>query len=849
MTNLDKREYSMSKHLSSYIFFSASIVILSAPGYLNADENNEDDDLVASEDMTASIFGFGAAPSQDSTQKATNTEGCKSTTGNCKAKIETCTPDVASQYVYFKHIEAKGIGYKKGYSTLAAFLTPYATFADFLPFADLRGHVFNDGKFAANAGIGVKYLSNHPYVFGAGVYYDYRQVRSNHFNQVSLSLETLAHRWEARLNGYLPVGDKKHKRTRSESVGFNFDHFAGHRLFYSETFFVKQRTEFAMKGADGEFGWHLLKPQEDYTLYAGAGPYYYSDESSRHIWGGKVRVEGRITPYVTLEVSDSYDNLFHNNVQGQISINLPFGGKLQKKCAKFKSSCSTALSMEARMMRPMQRQEIIVAHSQRKHFFKTVDPVAISPQGNVLNFLFVNPNAAGAGDGTFENPFKLLTDAQAASLPGDFFYVFPGTNNLTSAFIMIDEQSLLGSSTPQNIPIRVNTNQVVVLTVPAQTSGLPTIVNNGMGGDSVIRFNGDEVIVSGFNIVQNDSTNVIDNFFRPSFSFLPISDVTIINNVVTQNANFNDGIFLQSISGNNTISNNQFLTSGNGIHAINIDQEGLTIGSFLINKNTINQWLSFDGAIFAQTNPNDSSGAELTITIQNNSVNNSIDGGGITIQSFGNSLVNATIVNNTTNGNSDNGIFLTSVNQSTFNAYVCNNISTNNGDNGIKFDPHDNSTMTGVFCQNILNSNSRAGIGFNFTFAQIMTDVSITATIDGNTCNQNQGSGMFFGANGSNIANMHFTITNNSLIGNGDAMLGNGITFFLENAAQSETCLKLINNTNNWFYGLQNDSTSTGSYKLESPSGNTGEIFLLNNTGSSSSLPIFEIVEIGTCAP
>ncbi|MBS0647858.1 MAG: right-handed parallel beta-helix repeat-containing protein [Verrucomicrobia bacterium] len=823
----------MHQHLTSYLCITLSAALICHT--LTAEEKPCDD-------LTASIFGLGASTPKDTTQKANTAEE-----GSCKVKLEKCSPDVPSQLLYFKHIEAKGIGYKKGYSTVGAFLTPYTMFADFLPFADLRGHVFNDGKFAANAGLGVKYLSNHPFVFGAGVYYDFRQARKTHFNQVSLGLETLARRWEARLNGYLPVGSKKHVQTKSQSVGYNFDHFAGHHLFYNETFFVKKRTEFAMKGADAEFGWHLLKPQEDYTLYAAAGPYYYNGER-KHAWGGKVRVEGRITPYVTLEVSDSYDNIFHNIVQGQVSINVPFGGKIQKKNGRFKTSCSTALSMEARMMRPLYRQEIIVADTERKHFFKTVDPLALSPQGEPINILFVNPNSTGPGDGTFENPYALLTDAQAASLPGDVFYVYPGNISLTSSFVLIDNQSLLGSSTAQTVPVLVAPHQVIALTIPAQTSGLPIITGNGTNGKAVIHFNGDKVIISGFNIIQNDTNAIIDNFFLPTFDYLPISDVTIMNNILTQNVQ-SDGILFRSISGNNILSNNTFENNGNGLHGISIDQEGLTTGSFSITRNTINQWNNGDGAIFVRTNTNDFEGAKLTINIQDNNLNNSLNGGGISIISFGNSLINATINNNIIINNSGDGIFLNSFNQSTINANVFQNTCNNNKDFGIKFDPHDNSTMNVVFTQNILNSNNQAGIGFNFTFAQFMTDVSITATIDRNTCNKNLGTGMYFETDGSNVSNMHFTISNNSIIGNGDSMIGNGYTVFVENPADAATCLKLINNNNTWFYGLQNDSLNTGSYKLESPSGNTGEIFLLNSSGSGSPIPLFEIVEMGTCAP
>src|SRR5690348_10439786 len=57
-----------------------------------------------------------------------------------------------------RHIENKGIGYKTGYTTLEGFLAK--DWDRFVPFIDARGHIFNDGKWAANAGIGFRSLTN-----------------------------------------------------------------------------------------------------------------------------------------------------------------------------------------------------------------------------------------------------------------------------------------------------------------------------------------------------------------------------------------------------------------------------------------------------------------------------------------------------------------------------------------------------------------------------------------------------------------------------------------------------------------------------------------------------------------
>ena len=71
--------------------------------------------------------------------------------------LKSVSASAHSDMIYFKHIEGKGYGYKEGYSTVGAFITPYSTFSNLLPFLDLRGHVFNSTwKFAANAGVGFK---------------------------------------------------------------------------------------------------------------------------------------------------------------------------------------------------------------------------------------------------------------------------------------------------------------------------------------------------------------------------------------------------------------------------------------------------------------------------------------------------------------------------------------------------------------------------------------------------------------------------------------------------------------------------------------------------------------------
>ena len=56
------------------------------------------------------------------------------------------------------HIEGKGVGYDTGYTKLSMIMGPEYRLGHHMTLLDLRGVVFDDGKFAANAGFIGRYL-------------------------------------------------------------------------------------------------------------------------------------------------------------------------------------------------------------------------------------------------------------------------------------------------------------------------------------------------------------------------------------------------------------------------------------------------------------------------------------------------------------------------------------------------------------------------------------------------------------------------------------------------------------------------------------------------------------------
>jgi hypothetical protein len=231
---------------------------------------------------------------------------------------DCCGPGAKPMRLEVRHIESGGVGYHDGYTTWAGFFS-YVT-DSWVPFLDVRAHLFDNGRPAANAGLGMRYVGHR--VWGLNGYYDYRKHDHHHYNQAAFGLESLGVTWDFRANGYFPVGSIKGHR-----FGLEFDHFQGNEMI------ISRRQDFAMKGGNAEVGVHVNSICK-VPLYFAAGPYYFKNEH-KHAWGGEGRMVMDYSDYLRLEASASYDRLFRGKAQGQISVIFPFGPRpelVRKRC-------------------------------------------------------------------------------------------------------------------------------------------------------------------------------------------------------------------------------------------------------------------------------------------------------------------------------------------------------------------------------------------------------------------------------------------------------------------------------------------------------------------------------------
>lgn len=642
---------------------------------------------------------------------------------------ETSVPESLTQdcnarpmRVEVHHIEGKGIGYTKGYTSLEGFFG--RRMSRYLPFIDLRGHVFDDGKFAANAGMGLRYLSS-SWVFGGNVYYDYRQTHHTHFNEIGLGLETLGKRWEFRVNGYLPVGAKKSPGFHKHKSSFcEFKGFEGNLMLVDQITIKKKIVEEAMKGIDAEAEYHLFV-KGVYDVYGAAGPYYFVKDSGGHAVGGKARLGINITEYLRLEAIGSFDNLFHGIAQGLISVNIPFGKKLfRAKNNRQSMNCNLA----TRFIQPVQRDEIIVVGKHHHKSTRHQSGIAVdSITGAPLNFIFVNNTNPNTGDGTFENPFNQFANAQTVSSPGSIFYVFPGDGTTTgldagtTTFQLLDNQQVISAGITQLIASGCGT-----VGIPAQSSGLPHFTStpgttvffvrnhNTLSGLHISVDGAGEGLADDIGTITPNITgltvinNVIDNIDVGGYGVnIPTGiggTVNIANNIFNLDTAVG-GVFANSVgvTTSYSITGNQFFGFSTTLSGITIDASTNSNVSSFISNNILSSFVNNNIHLDADNN------GIHTGVIQNNTLTNAING--VLLSTHNTAAGNFSVLSNNINGGSVGGsigILISVDNSSAQTILVQNNSILNNVLNGIDFETFLTASGTCTIKNNIFNGNGGA---------------------------------------------------------------------------------------------------------------------------------------------
>lgn len=692
-----------------------------------------------------------------------------------------------------RHIERGGIGYEEGYTTLEAFLSSDPSQWRVTPFLDARGHLFNNGKWAANAGLGLRALwANRAY--GVNTYYDYRNAGHLHSHQIGAGIETLGELFDFRVNGYLPVGSKT-----SGLYDIAFKTFSGNYML------VSQKNQSAMKGANAEFGFHVGN-SESFGLYAAAGPYYFIGKAAPSTWGGKARIAGIFKDIITLEISDSYDRTFHNKLQGQISLTVSFGPK--SKVKERGCSCRETITLNDRMLQPVERQEIIVIDNIKKN------TVAIDPATG-LPYFFVFVDNTSSSNGTYESPYHSFAQAQDNSSPNDILYVLPGdgtTQGMDSGITLKANQKFWGSGVSHLIQTSLGT-----ISIPAQSSSSPTITNTNIDTEGNAITLATNNAISGFTItsamndaiygtdpqsldvssctIENSSTFVIEASF-PSDASVSLTNNQFLNNV--------NGVFL-SLNGTSTVVclDNTF-TGQTSVSSVPIELSAdsnildVRIANNVLNNNTTG------GIRFGLNNVVDANISVLNNIITNNGTGSqsSLGSSFVILPSGTTDKCSIALNGNTFSGNASNSLYMHfSGAFTTLDVTASTNTMSNNGGSALVLSTPVINTLALLATDNIITQCNDNGIAVIASGATSTGYITINNNAIKNIANSSNGIAINQG-----FLNLNLTILNNEING----CEGTGITSYALIGIDSLT----LNVSDNTITNCQNLS-SNGSSGLD----------------------------------
>jgi hypothetical protein len=385
--------------------------------------------FLASLFISLTAFGFGALPEaltyyaypEEPVMADSEEVVVINKEGPPQYEDQLCLPPAT---LSLSHHFGRGVGHK-GYSSAELFLIQ-TKHQDFSPFLDFRLHVMNEGKIASNAGIGFRSLVlDESLSVGANFYYDYRASSNLHTHQVAGGIELLSTYVDFRLNGYLPVGGKRH------SDPLAFEGFIGNQID------VRRNTYYAYPSVNAEVGIPLSYfSQEYFELYAAVGPYYLfgekvSGNQYESSWGVKGRLSAQITRFVEVGFEVNHDRVYGATYQGVVALNIPL---YKSKACRSSGGSNIQKAYFSRTLRRVDRNEIIPVR--KKSRVRTLT----DGSGNPILAYFVNNLVACPGIGTFESPFCSTALAEAAAPGGNILiYVYEGDGtvaNYNTGFVM-----------------------------------------------------------------------------------------------------------------------------------------------------------------------------------------------------------------------------------------------------------------------------------------------------------------------------------------------------------------------------------------------------------------------------
>jgi hypothetical protein len=516
-----------------------------------------------------------------------------------------------SPFPYIPGVSLWGLG-GNGWTAIADAMAPVFGNVETFTFIDPQFYYHSDdSEYTGSAGIGQRWLTDRFGIVGAYVFGDYNHsLHSQSFWFVSPGIESLGVNWDFSANLYIPVSSQRKNTgtTFADNVG-DFDDitFSGHQQLDE----LVNTFESTGIGGDAEIGYRI--PFYNNTkLFLGG--YYFNQKDHEDIGGGFARAEIPVTPFLSAVVSDAYDNQAHNTFKA--GLTLWFGAR--------NTGFDFDGNLAQRMVDPIRRN--LIALSGSSH---TGQPIAqgfeetgqvVVEQDNISFFLPELPTppgdstSAAVGDGTFENPYRGMTqdNVDDANLQNNRnFYINSGTydamyGSMNPDFIVLNNDQLYGRQSYKG-KVFVQAAEGAKRPLIEFSSGgflIPdTDINDGLTG---LQLHGAQNTLSSGILVDHSDPN------SPT--------LTVALNNVSEN-NFENGLSIQngSINPVTTFVDNSEFT--NNFIGINSDNNGAGDFNLMVNNTNIMNNLVFGVQLF-----NDTQGQNFNAQFNHDNISGSSQG-------------------------------------------------------------------------------------------------------------------------------------------------------------------------------------------------------------------------------
>ncbi len=429
-------------------------------------------------------------------------------------------------------------------------------------YVDPQASYGTDEQWYADLGLGYRWIENDAAILGWYVFASRTHVENQAgFWIANPGVEAMGSRWDARINGYIPVAG------RSDEIGivrFNQSSrfvFSGHTERLVTTYVTGDETQQVGNGVDAKMGYQVFR---HVPLKAYLGGYFFNIPNADNVRGGAVGVEYWFDQHVKAFVNYTYDNLQYNTVVGGLVVS--FGGVDEPRADP---------SLSERLSDPVERYLANLGHGSKIPSdpeltnLQTGQKSVLSNQSTnnlpensdsevvTIDAVFFSQNGAPNNGGvgliaascTFENPCGPtdLTNQGVSTLnalfPNTQMYFNGGTYNATdvvggtSALTLLSGQSLFSRTADYSQPATGAARSIFVGQLALSgnnTISNVTIIPPPAGSGLGIGFlqGEDNVLVTGTQIGSSTDVNARPTIGVGSRGVAPFNQIAVMDNVV-----------------------------------------------------------------------------------------------------------------------------------------------------------------------------------------------------------------------------------------------------------------------------------------------------------------------------